>query len=410
MFSDIVHGRMAFEKQTAHLQDQLFPVTVVQPGHAQYVFAGRHASFMTDLGCCLWAWGCNEGGILGIGSGVAKQLTPTRVETDGKKVQHVAGGWKHFLAVTVDGELLSWGSNEYGQLGDGTKTLRRVPTVRRLPGDVKADVVAAGSYHTLVLAETGEVFAAGMGYTQPGVAFQQVIRTGITMVVAGTSHNLALTKTGTVLAWGANDHGQVGNGLLDFQTSPTAVSRQQLVIAAGGCQSFCADDVYNMQAWGHGVVPADERSYECPARYSVSEPQDLFIQDGAFAIAVGDDHTLVVGALGQVSTFGANMCGQLGNNSRADLGRPTQILKHSTVEILSVEARIEANTIKGPVEEYVDTKAEASRQTSSVKLALGPPAHQVAQGESGGVPIMMRQAAGVPLTKNLVSHGPKTAT
>ena len=46
--------------------------------------------------------------------------------------------------------------------------------------------------------ETGEVLAAGMGYTQPGLPMIQVIRTGVTMVVAGTSHNLAITRTGTL--------------------------------------------------------------------------------------------------------------------------------------------------------------------------------------------------------------------
>ena len=55
----------------------------------------------------LWAWGCNDDGMLGIGSGVAKQQVPARVETSGKRIRHAAGGWRHFLAVTEDGELLS---------------------------------------------------------------------------------------------------------------------------------------------------------------------------------------------------------------------------------------------------------------------------------------------------------------
>ena len=41
-----------------------------------------------------------------------------------------------------------WGHNEYGQLGDGTQQKRRTPTPTPLPGDVRATVVAAGSYHS----------------------------------------------------------------------------------------------------------------------------------------------------------------------------------------------------------------------------------------------------------------------
>ena len=108
---------------------------------------------MIDLDGQLWAWGSNEDGILGIGSGVAKQVVPTRVETGGKAIKHAAGGWKHFLAVTEDGELLTWGNNDYGQLGDGTQEKRRAAMVTPLPGNVRAEVVSAGSYQSLVLTD-----------------------------------------------------------------------------------------------------------------------------------------------------------------------------------------------------------------------------------------------------------------
>ncbi|CAK9104534.1 unnamed protein product [Durusdinium trenchii] len=405
------HGQVGNDS----LEDIPFPVTVIEPGRAQFVFAGRYSSMMIDLDGQLWAWGSNEDGILGIGSGVAKQVVPTRVETGGKAIKHAAGGWKHFLAVTEDGELLTWGNNDYGQLGDGTQEKRRAAMVTPLPGNVRAEVVSAGSYQSLVLTETGEVLAAGMGYTKPGLEFLQVIRTGVTMVVAGISHNLALTRTGTVLAWGANDHGQIGNGSFDFQPTPTAVARKQLIIAAGGSQSYCADDVYQVKAWGYGVMPADPMSLDCPDRFTVTEPTDLFIPDGAFSIAAGDDHAVIVGPLGQVGAYGANMCGQVGNNSLMDVGRIHAILQGGTVEILSREARLAA-AIKGPAEEYMlESKASAESEptASAVQLALGPRAAGGVTGPVGdgaGVPIMMRQAAGVALSKNLVSHGPKTAT
>ena len=44
----------------------------------------------------------------------------------------------------------------------------------------------------------------------------------------------------------------------------------------------------------------------------VAEPTELSIPDGAFAIALGDDHAVIVGSLGQVGCYGTNMCGQVG--------------------------------------------------------------------------------------------------
>ena len=139
-------------------------MTVVEPGRAQFVFAGRHSSMFVDVQGHLWAWGCNEDGLLGIDSGVSKQLVPARVDTGGKTITHAAAGWKHFLAVTSDGELLAWGNNDYGQLGDGTQQKRRRPMLTSLPNNVQVVAVSAGSYHSLILTETQWCFTVMMGF------------------------------------------------------------------------------------------------------------------------------------------------------------------------------------------------------------------------------------------------------
>ena len=408
------HGQVG----NGSLEDVLNPTVVVEPGHARYVFAGRHFSLMIDVDGWLWGWGCNEDNVLGIPTAIEKQQTPVKLDTGGRKIKHASGGWKHILAVCEDGQLLSWGDNDYGQLGDGSTHNRREPTITVLPNGAKAAAVSAGWYHSLILTDAGEVLGAGMGYgtSSPGeVAAQplvQVIRAGVSMISAGSTHNLAVTRTGTVLAWGANDHGQVGNGLLDFQAAPTAVCTKQMIIAAGGSHSLCADDEYNVKAWGHGVMPADDRSMDCPARYSVPEPTVLDVADGAFSIAAGDSHTIIVGSLGQVGVYGSNMCGQIGNNSAVDVGRLVEILPSGTVEVISQEARMAA-AMKGPAEEYMlDNKpGDKEAETQAVQLALGPRSGgALATGTSGGVPPVLRQLAGVPLSKDLVAHKPRRVT
>lgn len=65
----------------------------------------------------------------------------------------VAGGAYHSLAASDDGATWAWGSNVYGQLGDGTTTSRPAPVrVLRLPASV---AVTAGSFHSMALAADG---------------------------------------------------------------------------------------------------------------------------------------------------------------------------------------------------------------------------------------------------------------
>jgi alpha-tubulin suppressor-like RCC1 family protein len=38
-------------------------------------------------------------------------------------------GYGHVLALTDEGEIYAWGSNNYGQLGNGTKTNKLIPSL-----------------------------------------------------------------------------------------------------------------------------------------------------------------------------------------------------------------------------------------------------------------------------------------
>ncbi len=66
----------------------------------------------------LWAWGHNDGGQLGDGTGVNK-LSPVRIGTGNDWAEPAAGGF-HTVARKTDGSLWAWGYNAVGQLGDGT--------------------------------------------------------------------------------------------------------------------------------------------------------------------------------------------------------------------------------------------------------------------------------------------------
>ncbi|GKT24333.1 hypothetical protein AVHM3334_14435 [Acidovorax sp. SUPP3334] len=134
---------------------------------------------------------------------------PVRVQLPARAVQ-VAAGDTHSFAVDAQGRLWAWGSNQYGQAGDGARRYFTQP-VRVRTGFAVAQV-DAGMFYTVALSRQGDVFAwgwNGMGQlAQDGAAFSakplrvQGLR-GVLQLAAGTGHVLARTDAG-LFAWGDN--------------------------------------------------------------------------------------------------------------------------------------------------------------------------------------------------------------
>ncbi len=95
---------------------------------------GRHGLALCSDGS-LASWGSNAFGQTGNNSTATYFIQPAKVSTASgtsalfnKTVVEIASGSQHNLVLCSDGTLVSWGNNEYGQLGEGTSTsLWRVP-------------------------------------------------------------------------------------------------------------------------------------------------------------------------------------------------------------------------------------------------------------------------------------------
>lgn len=70
-------------------------------------------------------------------------------------------GAAHFAAIKEDGTLWTWGSNQYGQLGDGTTVDKSSPV--QIGTDNDWSTVIAGDIHTIALKRDGSLYAWG-GY------------------------------------------------------------------------------------------------------------------------------------------------------------------------------------------------------------------------------------------------------
>ncbi|NLB13454.1 MAG: RCC1 repeat-containing protein, partial [Gammaproteobacteria bacterium] len=169
------------------------------------------------------------GGVLGggmAGSPVHAGLVPFDDVVD------VAAGLAHSSAVTGSGAVYCWGSNEYGQLGDGSSMDRVTPVqVTGLGSGMQA--VSVGRDHSCALSQGGAVWCWGrnsFGQLGDGTAVQRFspvpvsnLSSGVQAIAVGGSFSCALNASGGVLCWGANSFGSLGDGSTNNRAVPGLV-------------------------------------------------------------------------------------------------------------------------------------------------------------------------------------------
>jgi alpha-tubulin suppressor-like RCC1 family protein len=228
------------------------PVSVRLPRGVRITAVTAGADFaaaLTSTGRVL-TWGDNFVGELGNGK-KASSASPVYASLPrGTKIRAIAAGTDRVFAVTSAGALLAWGANNFGDLGVGASGLHRTPVRVHLPRGVKVTSASAGLQHSLALTTTGRVLAWGSnqgGQLGDGTltgrntpVFVHLPRAAhIVAIAAGRYHSLALTRGGKILAWGDGSVGALGTGTNDSHKLPVQISVPGTVIAIGaGPESY----------------------------------------------------------------------------------------------------------------------------------------------------------------------------
>ena len=189
----------------------------------------------------VYSWGINRKGELGLGfccdDGVNVPILITPL--NGKEVVSVSCGVNQMLALTMSGEIFSWG-NESGALGHGDDEVNgHVPKlVQGLRGKEVVDI-SSGRSHVLVLTAGGEVYSWGNGdrgrlghgdtenQNLPKLV-QALVDKGVSGVSAGNLHSLAVTASGEVYEWG-----QIFSPQIVYEAVLKPVLRDELESGAG---------------------------------------------------------------------------------------------------------------------------------------------------------------------------------
>ncbi len=302
----------------------------------------------------IFAWGGNAGGQLGDGT-TTNSSEPLAVRLPANTtVAAVAAGEHHSLALTSAGSLLAWGSNNEGQLGNGTTVSSGEPVPVSLPAGIRVVAVAVGANHSVALTSTGSLLAWGANSSgQLGngtvtssstpVAVRLPSGTTAAAIAAGRDHNLVLTATGPapLLAWGANSKGQLGDGTVSGRSVPVAVGLPPgptvTAIAGGGDHSLAltADDT--ALAWGsnsRGQL-GNGTTTDSLVPITVALPAGA----EATAVAAGRTHSAVLTSEGTALAWGGNQLGQLGNGSTSDSSEPVSVTLPVGTQLTSIASR-----------------------------------------------------------------------
>jgi alpha-tubulin suppressor-like RCC1 family protein len=220
--------------------NSLTPVMVLGISTATQIAASRNG----DHSCALagdgtvHCWGSNSRGQLGNGT-TTNSSTPVTVSGISSATQVAVGAaFGHSCALAGDGTVRCWGSNSYGQLGNGTTTNSLTPVM--VSGISTATQISAGGGYSCARLADSTVRCWGYNVATDTNSSTPFAVSGIstaTHVSAGIAHACARLADGTLRCWGWNGHGELGNSTTTNSSTPVAVSGVSTatqVIAAGG--------------------------------------------------------------------------------------------------------------------------------------------------------------------------------
>ncbi|KZV58213.1 hypothetical protein F511_03898, partial [Dorcoceras hygrometricum] len=323
----------------------------------------RHAALVTRQGE-VFTWGEESGGRLG--HGVGKDVTQPRLVESLSfcSVDLVACGEFHSCAVTMGGELYTWGdgTHKVGLLGHGTDVSHWIP--KRISGPLEGlqvALVTCGPWHTALVTSTGQLFTFGDGTfgvlghgNRESVSYPREVESvsGLrTITVAcGVWHTAAVVEvivtqssasvsSGKLFTWGDGDKNRLGHGDKESRLKPTCVPAlidyNFQKIACGHSLTIgltTSGRVFTMGSSVYGQLGNPQSDGKLPCLV-----EDKLNGESVEEIACGAYHVAVLSSKNEVYTWGKGANGRLGHGDVEDRKTPVLVeaLKDRHVKFLA---------------------------------------------------------------------------
>ncbi|KAF3439278.1 hypothetical protein FNV43_RR17554 [Rhamnella rubrinervis] len=292
------------------------------------------------------SWG--DFGRLGHGNS-SDLFTPLPIKAlHGLKIKQIACGDSHCLAVTMEGEVQSWGRNQNGQLGLGTTEDSLVPQKIQAFQGVSIKMVAAGAEHTAAITENGSLYGWGWGrYGNLGLGDRddrlvpekvstvhvKNLDEKMVMVACGWRHTISVSSSGGLYTYGWSKYGQLGHGDFEDHLVPHKLEalKDSFIsqISGGWRHTMALTSDGKLYGWGwnkFGQVGVGDNVDHCsPVQVKFPHEQKVI------QISCGWRHTLAVTERQNVFSWGRGTNGQLGHGESVDRNTP------KIIEALSVD-------------------------------------------------------------------------
>jgi alpha-tubulin suppressor-like RCC1 family protein len=221
----------------------------------------RYYSGVTTNQGRVFMWGYNSAGQVGDGTTTSVYLpldiTSNFNLSNDETISDLVLGFDHAGVITSENRILLWGANTTGALGDGTNKAKSLPVdiTSNLDLYYGEEIVDfdLGNGFTLVVTNYGHVFSFGSnesGQLGDGsivnslspieITDQFLLDQGekIVSIEAGYSHVVAVTNMSKIWSWGYNEYGQVGVDSAENQVNPQNISEIFESISIAENQSY----------------------------------------------------------------------------------------------------------------------------------------------------------------------------
>ncbi len=316
-----------------------YPVQIFSARSWLEIAAGDSHTIAIKTDGSFWSWGYNGVGELGDGTNT-NRISPTNIACPFGTILPVQGCWKliakgasgHTVGIALDGSLWAWGSDDFGQIGNGTIT-RSITTPVKIGTATNWKTVVAGGNFTIATKTDSTMWSWGYNYNgQLGDSSRvnKVIpvlaskATSWQTISAGGNHTIAIKTDGTLWGWGFNQSGALGDGTTTLKISPVQIGTgtNWLKIATGGQISIAIKTDSTLWAWGDNV---SGQFGDGTIGTNSTVPIQIGTDRNWKTISLGSDHTIATKTDGTLWGWGIGNYGQIGDGQSWHNYSPVQI-------------------------------------------------------------------------------------